>query len=321
MPEEATATTTEAAPAEVTPVADDPAPAPESAVIPEPAATQEISEFWAHNKDLNLKSDMVGWLETKNHTDLQAALDSGRELERKMGGPPEMFQKWFESDDEEGKQAVYARLGKPENVEGYKIEFEEGAPIDADTLTWFKTQAFEHNMTNEQVQGIALAFNTETARIQTEQQDAIDVRNQTEEVELRNSLGTKYDESIDFGGRALAAHGLTDENVEAIQSIIGPKALVEFGIKVANTMGEDNIAAATGTAPTLTSEAAIQSAKDELTGELLADPERRKKFMSDSKTDTPKEATGKDFRKMQLLDKQLQSAIAARLNLTLPRNS
>jgi len=258
---------------------------------------------------MGLDDDSVGWAENKGFENPQALVASYRELEKKMGGPPEMLQKWPEADDVEGFKSIFQRLGTPEAIEGYKVEFEEGAPIDADTLAWFKDKAFAHNMTNAQVQGMALDWNAEAARIQEEQQQALDIKNQTEETELKNSWGTKHDERLDYGHRALLAHGLTDENIDAMQVALGPKLLAEMAAKVADTMGEDAIAANTGTPAFGTTREQVQNSINELVGELNADSKRFEKFYADQSA--PKESTGKDFRKMQQLELQLAGLIKA----------
>lgn len=283
-------------------------PAPES--IP----TLETPTHWSRNEALGFDVDSIGWLENKGFENPQAAITSQRELEKKMGGPPEMLQKWFESDDEEGKQAVFRRLGKPETVEGYKVEFEEGAPIDSDTLEWFKKSAHDRNLTGEQVQGMALDWNTEVARIQAEQQQAIEVRDKTEETELRNSWGTKYDERLDYGHRGLVAHGLSEENIDSIQAAVGPKLLAEFAARVADTMGEDTIAAQTDTPAFGTSEEQIQNSINELAAEIGADTARFNRYRADHSA--AKEATDKDFRKMKQLEAQKENLVRARLGLT-----
>lgn len=284
-------------------------PAPESTPDPTPEPTQDAPQHWSRTESMGLDNDTIGWLENKGFETPQAAITSQRELEKKMGGPPEMLQKWPESDDKEGFDAIYRRLGTPENVEGYKVEFEEGAPVDADTLAWFKKSALGHNLTSAQVQGMALDWNTEVARIQTEQQQALDVQNQTEDTELRNVWGTKYEERLDYGNRALTALGLEEKDIESLQVALGPKMLAQFAAKIADTMGEDTIAADTGTPAFGTTKEQVKNQINELNAELGADQERYDRYYSDHSA--PKENTGKDFRKMRQLEDQLQNLIKA----------
>lgn len=302
-PDEATSTTTETPPIEGEQIPDTPI---------EPSEPVETTpKHWSRGEGFGLDDDTIGWLENKGFENAQAAITSQRELEKKMGGPPEMLQKWPESDDKDGFDAIYRRLGTPEKVDGYNIEFEEGASVDPDMLTWFKDKAHGHNMTNAQVQGMALDWNSEVARIQEEQQQALDVQNQTEETELRNAWGTKYDERLDYGHRALLALGLNEEKIDSLQSALGPKDLAQWAAKIADTMGEDTIAAQTDTPAFGTSKEQVQNSINELTEELKADPVRMERFRIDSKDETPKEATDKDFRRMEQLWAQLEGLIKA----------
>ena len=299
MAEEATQTETEVA-AEETPEVETPT-----------VETPETPQHWSRTEGMGFDDDTVGWLENKGFETPQDAVTAQRALEKKLGGPSEMLQLWPESDDEEGLKAIHRRLGCPEDVEGYKVEFEEGAPIDADTLSWFKGVALSHNMTNAQVQGMALDWNTEVARIQAEQQQALEVRDQTERVELENAWGSKLDERLDYGHRALLANGLVEEDIDAIQAVIGPKKLAQWAAKMADTMGEDTIAANTTTPAFGTSKEQIKNQIDDLDAEIAADPERLAKLRVDSGEGVLKETTGKDFRKREALWAQLREVIKA----------
>lgn len=303
MAEEATEQTT----TETLPEGVDPTAVPIEPTTPIPTVEPDVSQHWSRNEAFGFDDDTIGWAENKGFENPQAMVTSQRELEKKMGGPPEMLQKWPEADDIEGFKGIYRRLGTPEDVEGYKIEFEEGASVDADTVAWFKEKALGHNMTSAQVQGMALDWNVEVARLQTEQQEALEIQNKTEETELRNAWGTKYDERLDYGERALNALGLDEEKIDALQVALGPKVLAQMAAKIADTMGEDTIAAHTETPAFGTTKEQVQNSIDELTAELAGDSERYDKYYSDHSAS--KEATGKDFRKMRQLEAQLEGLI------------
>lgn len=304
MADEATQTATEVAPVEGDPDAT-PSVEPDDSVTP---------QHWSRGEGMELDDDTIGWLENKGFENPQAAITSQRELEKKMGGPPEMLQKWPEADDTEGFKAIYQRLGTPKDVEGYKVEFEEGAAVDADTLTWLKETALKHNMTNAMTQGIALDWNTEVARLQAEQQEALGVQNETEKTELRVKWGTKYEERLDYGHRALIALGVEDDDIDSMEAALGPKKLAQIAAKMADTMGEDTIAAHTDTPAFGTSEEQVQNSINELTKKMLGDPELLKEYQEDH--GKPKEGTGKTFRRMQQLDTQLIELKRARLGKT-----
>ena len=282
---------------------------PDTTSTPEETTDASIPKSWPRNEALGFDSDTIGWLENKNYDNPQAAITSQRELEKKLGGPPEMLQKWPESDDKEGFEPIFRRLGKPETVEGYKFEFEEGVAVDPDTLEWFKGTAHEHDMTNAQAQGVILGWNTEVARLQAERQQELEVKNHTEKVELENQWGTKCAERLDYGHRALLALGLKEENIDTLQDSLGPKMLAEMAAKIADTMGEDSIAEHTDTPAFGTTKEQVQNSIDELIGELSADKERYNKYYSDHSA--PKESTGKDFRKMKQLESQMENLIRA----------
>lgn len=305
MPDEPTTTATTTVSDTLTET--DPAPEPTPDAPTEP--TPDADLHWSRREGMGFDSDTIGWLENKGFENAQAAVTSQRELEGKLGGSPEMLQKWPESDDKEGFEGIFRRLGKPEDVGGYKFEFEEGAEIDKDTLEWFKGAALSHNMTNDQAQGVMSAWNTEVARLQEEQAKALEVRDHTEQVELENQWGTKCAERLDYGHRAMLALGLEEDAINKIQDALGPKALAEFAAKMADTMGEDSIASNTDTPAFGTTKEQVQNSINELNTEIGADGERYKRFFADHSAH--KESTGKDYRKMQQLQSQLENLIKA----------
>lgn len=281
----------------------DPAP-PEPTPDPEPTPAH-----WSRGEGMGFDDDTVGWLENKGFDNPQAAITAQRDLEKKLGGPAEMLQKWPESDDSEGLKAIYERLGTPKDVEGYKFDFEEGAAVDPDTLAWFKQSALGRNMPNDMAFGLIKDWNTEVARIQEAQQQEIEVRDQAENTELANAWGSKLEERLDYGKRALTAHGIEEDMIEKMQSAMGPKALAQFAAKVADTMGEDTIAANTTTPAFGVSKEQVQSQIAELNGEIGADKARYDKYLADHSA--PQETTSQDYRKMQQLDAQLASLLKA----------
>ena len=298
--------------------AEDAAPTTIEDVITEGTETVETTpdtpdapteRHWSRGEALDLDDETVGWLENKGFENVQAAITSQRELEKKMGGPPEMLQKWPESDDKEGFEGIYRRMGKPEEASKYDFKFEEGAEVDKDTLEWFKGTAFARNMTNEQAQGVMEDWNTEVARLQADQAQALEVRDKTEETELRSDWGTKYDERIDYGHRAMIALGMKEEKIDLLQEVLGPKELAQFAAKIADTMGEDSIAESTDTPAFGTTKEQVQNSINELAAEFAADTKRYDKYYADHKVE--KEATGKDFRKMKQLEVQLENLIKA----------
>lgn len=303
-------------------MADDPAVTtdaePEAEAVEETPTVEtpavETPAHWSRGEGMGFDDDTVGWLENKGFENPQAAITAQRDLEKKLGGPAEMLQKWPQSDDTEGFKAIYERLGTPKDVEGYKFDFEEGAAVDPDTLAWFKQSALGRNMPNDMAFGLIQDWNAEVARLQEAQQQEIEVRDQAEKTELANAWGTKLDERLDYGHRALLSLGLDEEGIEKLQSAMGPKMTAQFAAKIADTMGEDTIAANTTTPAFGVSKEQVQNQIAELNGEIGADKARYDKYLADHSA--PQETTGQDYRKMQQLDAQLGSLLKAEQGAT-----
>lgn len=235
-----------------TPAAVVDAPAPEVVGQSPTPTTPEVTNaspdsFW-RNELLNLTPEQIGKAQNKGWENVGDLLNSYDNAEAYIGVPEDRVLKIPESDDAEGTKAMFQRLGAPADVEGYKFEFAEGVPVDQDMYGRFKEELIgsPQPLTKEQ-HDFVVGFQVKEAAAQQEAAEAaIKTQNDADLVELKNKWGSQFEERYDYAERAMRASGMTDDQVTAMQSVLGGPAVAEHFSKFADMMGEDKIAAETG---------------------------------------------------------------------------
>ena len=124
-------------------------------------------------------------------------------------------------DDTDAKTALYQKLGKPSNPEGYEISAPEGADEAGKKLSaQFVTWANELNLTKEQAQGIHAKFNEARGT----EVEAFQQFNKDSKVFLNAEWGAMYDQKMKGVTALVDKTDAPDHFKEAIKSgdIDGP---------------------------------------------------------------------------------------------------
>ena len=140
---------------------------------------------------------------------------------------------------------VYAKLGRPESADKYKLEVQsETAPLDESAIKQFAENAHQLGLNNKQAQGIlefyknSMEGSVQQARVETETAQA------NAEQELRKEWGRSYDENIKKAG-AIAKANMSEDilNMELKDGTrIGDHPSVIKGFaSIANLMSEDKL--------------------------------------------------------------------------------
>lgn len=140
---------------------------------------------------------------------------------------------------------VYAKLGRPESADKYKLEVKsETAPLDEGAIKQFAENAHQLGLNNKQAQGIlefyknSMEGSIQQARVDTETAQA------NAEQELRKEWGRSYDENIKKAG-AIAKANMSEDilNMELKDGTrIGDHPAVIKGFaNIANLMSEDKL--------------------------------------------------------------------------------
>ena len=176
--------------------------------------------------------NVVNERQWKNPADL---FTSYRNLEKLTGVPAERLVKIPKDNDPAAWNDAYAKLGRPETADKYVIKVPEGdtGEFAGVVKAWF------HDAGISQAQATKLSekWNGYIADAQKAAQTQRDQTNQIQVTELKSAWGADYDAKTALVDRAAETFGMTQEQLSALKTTMGPKAAMQFlhniGAKIA----------------------------------------------------------------------------------------
>jgi len=234
--------TTDPAPApEVEPTAPEgnPAPQPEPSPEPEPSA-------WYEGYDLS--DEDVGYIQNKAWDNPAKAIGAYKELEKFHGVPKDQILKLPGEDAKaEDWEAVYDRLGRPEDAKSYgEFEIPEGLEVDTARVEW-ADQLFHKMGLNKQQRDALIVATAEyengifgSMNEQVEQQQTLELQ------QLQQEWGNAFEERSELGRRAAKSFlpGSEEDRaalLEKIEGAVGTSATLKLFANIGQNIGEDNI--------------------------------------------------------------------------------
>lgn len=248
---------------------------PANPIVAPPAGGGQQSPFaaghWLHGADQQ-RIDLAkakGW--TENPT---AALDGYASLEKLFGADRagRTFVLPKDADDRDGWSAVYDKLGRPKDADGYGITAPEGSdPAFAKTASG---KFHELGLTGQQGKALAEWWNGHVAEQQQQAEVAAQAKSQQEHDALKAEWGSQADANFELARRGSRAFGFTGDELSAIEGAIGTRAMLEKFVAVGRAMGEDKLPADAGAGATAKEQAQAKIAR------LNADPQFRARYLS-----------------------------------------
>lgn len=190
------------------------------------------------------------WAENKKYADVPSLVKAMRGLEVTLGSEKVPVPK--SADDTEGWDRLYKAIGRPDAPDGYKFD---AVPNADPALTGaFAPVAHKLGLSQAQAEGIA-AFNEAMV---AEQAKATQIAHRAEVAELKRSYGgdDQMNQAMERSMRAAERFGLNGEQLAAMRTAIGPKALVTMLDNIGKAMGEDGLHGQAGRELGLTAEKA-----------------------------------------------------------------
>lgn len=214
--------------------APNPAPEGQTPAPAAPAPTPTPSDWTS-----SLSDDMKGYVQNKGFKDAGMVLESYRNFEKLQGVPQERLLKLPENLDistPEGR-AIFERLGAPKDAKGYQIEVpKEGG--DEKLAEAFKEFAFKNGLTQKQAEGIVKGWNELHASKAQAQVEAMVAKSNDQQVALKKEWGAAHDQNINIAKAATRNLGLSQEQVDALESSIGFDGTMKLLHKFGSATGE-----------------------------------------------------------------------------------
>src|ERR1700675_2486732 len=214
--------------------------------IPAPApAPAPTDQPWFTGSD----AETVGYLQNRGWDKLPAkdaalqAVKSYREAEKHIGAPPDQILRMpKDATEKKGWAKIYARLGVPDKPEGYDfkdVKFTDGAELNPDYQTAFRTLAQENHLSKDQALAVARSV---TKLMETAEATDTAAYNQKLEVEkgtLRTNWGSNAAAYKVIAENAATKLGVTAEEIQALEKSVGYARVMDMFRNIGQRIGED----------------------------------------------------------------------------------
>lgn len=159
-------------------------------------------------------------------------LKSYRELEKTFGTRVALPK----DEADEAWSNLYNKLGMPEKVEDYVIE-----GVDENVKADIQQILFKNHILPKDVKGLIADYNS-FAQAQAEKlKEQADLLQQKELEEVKISWGDNCDKNKETAKRGAELLGLEEEELNAIESLIGTKKFLTSMLKLGEAISEDSI--------------------------------------------------------------------------------
>lgn len=271
-PAAAPAATPAAAPAAAAPAA--PAAAPAATPAAAPVAAPAPAAQWY---DGFTNKELAGWVQAAGVTGPESAAAKAHSLERMLGADRAGRTVVLPADanDVEAMGAVFDKLGRPANADGYKLDVPEGTDPAFSKIAagWFH----KAGLSQAQAQNVTKAWNQHIAQIEATQNAADEEALRVEHQKLAADWGTGPAAEVQKGlaRRAAVELGLTEQDIAALEKTVGFSKTMKAFAKMGALMGESVMDGLGQSAVfSMTPEAATARRT-----QLQADPDWRKRAM------------------------------------------
>lgn len=198
------------------------------------AATTAASGNWYDGfKD----ADVKGWVQGKGYESAEAAANGHRNVEKLLGVPADQIIKLPGKDAKpEDWNPVWAKLGRPETAEGYKLPVPEGVDpaFSKEAAKWMH----EENIPAGAAAKLAEKWNAHFASQVAAQEAQYKAKVVEENGALKTEWGGAYDQNINVAKAAAREFGVEVEAIEGMEKAVGFAKTMKFFHSLGSKMGE-----------------------------------------------------------------------------------
>lgn len=204
------------------------------------AASGGANDAWFSGFD----DDTKGWVSARglDKLDPTAALPElikgYRGAESKLGVPADQLIRMPGKDaTPEDWKAVYQKLGAPENADGYELPVPEGdsGEFAKQAAGWFA----EIGVPKAMAAGLASKWNEHVSAMQEAQEQRWEQDFNKQIGALKSEwTGEEYDKNVDLAKRVMRNSGWTQDQLQAIERSLGPKAMLQGFANYGRILGE-----------------------------------------------------------------------------------
>ena len=145
--------------------------------------------------------------------------------------------------------AVYERLGRPDDPSGYKYDLPEDQNLDSEALKSFSDQAHKLGLLPGQANGVVKFYNDAMSKIQQDQESVAVAARENSTKELKQEWGQAYPQKISQASnlaKSVGASALFDTNLADGTKLGDHPVMIKAFAELASKMGEDSITQSSG---------------------------------------------------------------------------
>lgn len=211
-------------------------PTPQSDLTPPaaaPAAPAPVDNSWVNG----LNDETKAFVETKGFKDPASVLDSYRNLEKLMGAPRDKLLKIPETDDLDGMNEFYNKLGRPKEAKEYEFELPEGAASESFT-EWAKNTFHAEGLTSDQAKGFMEKYGEFYESEMQAEQEQYEADVNTQKTKLTKEWGAAHEQNMMIARSAAKTLGMGTEQIDALERVLGYDGVMKMFHGVGTKTGE-----------------------------------------------------------------------------------
>ncbi len=176
------------------------------------------------------------WVTAKGYKDPGALATSAHHLEKLVGAGLDRVVQLPKDNTPEAWSAVYDKLGRPAKAEEYKIPVPEGdkGEFAKTAATWFH----EAGLNQAQAEKLAAKWNEHIGGISKISAEAEMAKGAEQAAVLSKEWGAALDQNKAIAKQAVNALGVTGEQIDALQKVMGYDGVMKFFHNIGTKVGE-----------------------------------------------------------------------------------
>ena len=208
-----------------------------------PVTPETVSTDWKASLSEEIRADKS----LENIKDIEGLAKSYVHAQKLVGADKIPVPNKFAT--EKDWDAVYQRLGRPEDPSGYKYDLPEDQNLDAEALNSFSDQAHKLGLLPGQANGVVKFYNDAMSKIQQDQDSVAVAARENSTKELKQEWGQAYDQKINQASnlaQTVGASALFDTNLADGTKLGDHPVMIKAFADLAAKMGEDSITQSSG---------------------------------------------------------------------------
>lgn len=203
------------------------APAPQTPA-PQAPAPQAPSDWTTGFND-----DLKGYVQNKGFKDPSTVVDSYRNLEKLLGAKEKLVRLPDKDDDMEGWNGVYQKLGRPEKPEDYGFKMQDEA-----FGKWAQGTFHELGLSAKQAEKLVEKWNGFAEGTLKTKTESYQQKLNQEAESLKKEWGAAYDQQIAVAKRAAQGLGVSPEQIDGLEQVMGFAGVMKFMSSLGSKLGE-----------------------------------------------------------------------------------